>query len=467
MKKSVLVSLVLMMAAPLNVMAQKHQFSNGLYWELNGTTLTISGNGPMEDFRRPWEDPWEAPGTVEKVVIGNGVTAIGESCFSEIEKPHHLKSVVIGNSVKSIGGLAFCSCSCLTSVSIPNSVTSIGDGAFQDCSSLTSISIPNSVKSIGDWAFGGCSSLASISIPNSVTSIGDGAFLKCTSLTSISIPNSVTSIGYRTFSECSSLTTIHSLPNSVIEGGLSEWSRIDIPKEVVERYKEEIQADIFNKKSGLSSTRISKNGANTYYIVSKNSRYGLVNTAGQEIVPPELDAIEECGKGFLRFKVNGYWGVMNYAGKIIIPTDRGYTKIGDYVSFTKRFPYEMNGYKGECNNLGQQVSKIKTGSATASTSSSSSSTKTTSSTASTSSRKSNTNNQTQTIVVQHQRDPIPVQEWQQCMRCGGSGQCSFDACCGSGWYFRGDRRVICVSCHGSGKCQGCAGQGGHYITVYR
>ena len=79
----------------------------------------------------------------------------------------------------------------------------------------------------------------------------------------------------------------------------------------------------------------------------------------KKIIPCEMESLEQAGTGFLRFKLNGFYGIVNYAGKIIIPTDRGYTKIGDYVSFTKRFAYEMDGYKGECNNLGVQVSKIK------------------------------------------------------------------------------------------------------------
>ncbi len=74
---------------------------------------------------------------------------------------------------------------------------------------------------------------------------------------------------------------------------------------------------------------------------------------------------------------------------------------------------------------------------------------------------------TQTVVVEHHRDQIPVQEWQQCPACYGSGQCSNVKCGGSGWYYIGDRASTCSMCHGSGKCSTCAGKGGHYITVYR
>ena len=74
---------------------------------------------------------------------------------------------------------------------------------------------------------------------------------------------------------------------------------------------------------------------------------------------------------------------------------------------------------------------------------------------------------TTTVVVEHHRDPVPVQEWQQCPACYGSGQCPYVNCGGSGWYYIGDRATTCSMCHGSGKCSTCAGKGGHYVTVYR
>ena len=204
-------------------------------WTLSGDgTLTISGQGDMDDYEMydaPWFNDWDK---ISKVVIKDGVTSIGESAFSGC---YSLTSITIPNSVTSIGGGAFYYCSGLTSITIPNFVTSIGGGAFYNCKALTSITIPNSVTSIGYQAFYNCKALTSITIPNSVTSIGRGAFSGCSGLTSITIPNSVTSIGYQAFYNCKALTSI-TIPNSVTSigsgafSGCSGLTSITIPNSV-------------------------------------------------------------------------------------------------------------------------------------------------------------------------------------------------------------------------------------------
>ena len=218
-------------------------------YDASTKTLTISGNGDMGSY-----DDWEAPApwhdfrdNINKVVIENGVTSIGEDAFYYCTS---LTSVTIPDSVTSIGEDAFYYCTSLTSVTIPDSVTSIGESAFNGCTSLTSVTIPDSVTSI-EWAtFSGCTSLTSVTIPDSVTSIDCSAFRGCTSLSKIEvdennqaysslngdlynksqteliqyavgkkdntfvIPNSVTSIGEDAFYGCTSLTSVN-IPSSV------------------------------------------------------------------------------------------------------------------------------------------------------------------------------------------------------------------------------------------------------------
>ena len=141
--------------------------------------LTITGKGEMDDYSYT---PWSYD-DLTRVIIGNGVTTIGEAAFRYCS---HLTSVNIPNSVTTIGGWAFSGCSSLTSVNIPNSVTTINDDAFSDCSSLTSVTIPNSVTTIGSEAFSDCTNLQKVNIGNSVKTIGEYAFNNCTSVTQIS-----------------------------------------------------------------------------------------------------------------------------------------------------------------------------------------------------------------------------------------------------------------------------------------
>lgn len=235
-------------------------------------------------------------------------------------------------------------------------------------------------------------------------------------------------------------------------------------------------ADDIKENGGFTSVVAVNNGSTKYYIVKKNGHYGLTDSEGRELIPCEMDALESAGDGYLKFKLNSFWGLMNYQKKILIDTSRGYTYIGNYVSLTKRFPYEMDGYKGECNQLGQQVSKIRytkpkttstTSSPSASSSNNSSSSNSSSSSTNSNSNSSNSDsgNKTTTVVVEHHHDPVPVQEWQQCTVCWGSGTCP--DCAGSGTKYVGDSLKRCWRCGGRGKCSSCSGQGGRYYTVYR
>ena len=78
-----------------------------LKWHLtNDGVLTIRGKGNMYYYSDSNSAPWRNFG-VKRIIIGDGVTTIGEYAFSY--------------------------CHSLTSVNIPNSVTTIGESAFEYC----------------------------------------------------------------------------------------------------------------------------------------------------------------------------------------------------------------------------------------------------------------------------------------------------------------------------------------------
>ena len=220
-------------------------------WVKDGTVLTISGNGDMNDYTSSIL-PWGT--SITEVIIEEGVTSIGDYAFNRCKS---LTSITIPNSVTSIGMYAFEQCTTLKSITIPDSVTSIGYGAFSNCASLksvnitdiaawckikfgdnplgsasagelylngtlvTDLTIPDSVTSIGGSAFSNCTSLTSVTIPDSVTSIGGSAFYDCKSLTRVDFGDSVKSIGNYAFYNCTKLTSVN-LPDSV--KSIGEWA---------------------------------------------------------------------------------------------------------------------------------------------------------------------------------------------------------------------------------------------------
>lgn len=95
-----------------------------------------------------------------------------------------IENVVLGNGVTSIGEFAFYM-SGIESVIIPDSTIKIEEGAFEFCDNLVNVTIGQSVQSIGPYAFHSCDSLISITIGESVETIGVNAFGSCTKLVEI------------------------------------------------------------------------------------------------------------------------------------------------------------------------------------------------------------------------------------------------------------------------------------------
>lgn len=88
---------------------------------------------------------------------------------------------------------------------IPNGVVAIFDSAFSDVNSLEYIKIPEGVCTIGESAFQGCSSLKEIIVPKSVIQIGSHAFCGCTQLESATFLYQNISLDDELFKDCPAL----------------------------------------------------------------------------------------------------------------------------------------------------------------------------------------------------------------------------------------------------------------------
>ncbi|MDR0304783.1 MAG: leucine-rich repeat protein [Chitinispirillales bacterium] len=206
-------------------------------------TLTISGDGEMDDWDSYDEQPWFYENEeIRKIVFTGNITHIGEEAFSNCA---NLSTVVIPQGVTTIGGWAFQYCEKLKSVTIGKDVETIGEWAFYDNPSLEELTvasgntnfsvvngalltddgktlvqyttakpadnytIPAGVEFIRNGAFAYCYGIGSLVIPDHVIKIGDFAFANCGNLATVSIGNGVEIIFGDAFADCGALTEIN------------------------------------------------------------------------------------------------------------------------------------------------------------------------------------------------------------------------------------------------------------------
>ncbi len=249
---------------------------NGLEYSLNNGTLTIIGEGTMDDYTQNTEVPWAGEAdSIKTVVIKGGVAKIGANTFTEInsiEKVFYIGTEEGWNTLKAASGInneklftapityglsgncgekvtweisedettliisgqgtmyAYNTTTTLapwlyskdniTKVVINGGVTDVGDYAFYGCKLISSLTLPSSVEELGTYAFGGCISLKEIVFPEGLRVIGAKAFNACSGLTTVYIPKSLTNIDMKAFILNSSLSTVY------YAGTENQWKKV-------------------------------------------------------------------------------------------------------------------------------------------------------------------------------------------------------------------------------------------------
>ena len=165
-------------------------------WELdNAGTLTISGSGDMANYsetnRAPWYTEYVEPflntdtGVITNVVIGEGITSIGDYAFYECR---HITNISIPTTVKRTGAWSFAFCESMQGITFPGYLDSLGDHAFEACTDLeTFVSQNGQWLTLGAYVFKNCAGLKSIKL-YSLDLMDDNIgtwFVGCSSLSSI------------------------------------------------------------------------------------------------------------------------------------------------------------------------------------------------------------------------------------------------------------------------------------------
>ncbi|MDR2927615.1 MAG: Ig-like domain-containing protein [Cytophagaceae bacterium] len=97
-KLSIILCGIVMCTAMNSAMAQTTGTTGALTWTLDGSTLTISGEGDMLDYSNSARAPWSSL-NFSDAVIENGVTRIGSYAFAHSS----VSSIVIPETVASMG----------------------------------------------------------------------------------------------------------------------------------------------------------------------------------------------------------------------------------------------------------------------------------------------------------------------------------------------------------------------------
>ena len=201
-------------------------------------TLIISGTGPMKDYTTRNEPPWRPyRNSIEKVIIEEGVTTVGDYAFYAYFD--RLSQVSLPSTLYRIGSCAFVNCSALSTIHIPAGVRQHGlypfnrsatSGITVDPENTTYFSdevgalygpygtgtyalihLPASfagtytahpnTAAIELHACAGNKNLKEIILPEGLTSINSYAFQN-SGLEKLTLPSSLSHTGYYAFSSC-------------------------------------------------------------------------------------------------------------------------------------------------------------------------------------------------------------------------------------------------------------------------
>lgn len=177
---------------------------------LDGDVLTLTGSGATYDYGAGWDEmediyvanQWldkEALSKIKKIVIGDGITQIGNYVFAGCT---NLQDIVFPQkTLKRIKDYSFSGCSSLKEFIVPEGIDSLGEGFLYDCLSIEKISFPSTLKEIPCFTSDGgeLPKLRSVVLVEGIEKIANGAFCHYKNLKTIILPSTLKEIGEYAF----------------------------------------------------------------------------------------------------------------------------------------------------------------------------------------------------------------------------------------------------------------------------
>lgn len=223
--------------------AASGECGDGVFWDLTGGVLTISGSGDMADYSEASPAPWQSyADQILSVRVENGVTSIGDFAFCQLKK---LTAASVADSVTDIGSYAFFECEALQLLDLGSGVQSIGAQAFKLCRELLSLRLPEGLKTIGNQAFYRCQSLISVTVPASVTGMGKEVFMYCSSLGNATVLANMKELPAWTFYGCYALKSV-SLSTYIESVGQDAFEKCELLPESYDVADEPKNVDVQN-----------------------------------------------------------------------------------------------------------------------------------------------------------------------------------------------------------------------------
>lgn len=169
-----------------------------IQWKFNpkNGTLTVTGTGAipyMDGHERPWVKKQINHDQVKTLVIGEGITEVGNCAFCKMTS---LQKVYLPKSVTCIDTHAFFYCNSLEEMNFEDSsLTTIGVGALES-NNFSKIKLPSSLTNLGYRAFAFNENLKEVKFCGTASPVcGSNVFENCVNLTDVKVPEGYNKCG--------------------------------------------------------------------------------------------------------------------------------------------------------------------------------------------------------------------------------------------------------------------------------